>query len=643
MASLQLQTLPTLWNGAPNYIFLKMGTFYNSMYGYINYALGVQVQVHIHTGSNAPSFIAYNFALTAWQYDTLNTPTVIGNDFYTVKVYNVNQLPIAASLTLPVVMGESSTFVDSGSLGLAFGASGSFVGSTTVSYAPGDTVLTIVPTMVTALNAASGSSGFTAAASVDGLSIILTAVTPGAAGNTLQVMDASISTTTGVPPAFYFPITNYSGSFTGFVSLEGGSNGGIQGLPLLTPDPQISTVDVGGTIYFANLGPIIMKYSGPGTLTISSMYAGVKVISKFAGSLIGLGDLPQLLNVVNNSDMVFSWSAANNLDEWSPVTASGNVTGAGFAELADIGDPLKGLIVTNNTAFILRSQGISYSTSLGSGQDPFSFQHVGLADEGEGAQNTALICQYDQTGAFVGNTNVYQISGQITSIGEKIASDLFANLELSTGPLSATSCSIMIGNRIEPIVVFLIGAQLYIYLPQNKTWMQMSFATGLSSNATVLLTSLSSYNTTADVQRKALLSLVTSPSTTGTTSLYALQEGIGFTNQISPNPRVYFPQEELLFGRDVVIDSLYISLNYSVTTQVLVTFFFNGVEFSAITLTAGNTLSQIPVEMQIFPISGAFTAHSPQLEITVGPVGVTYLRFSKIQIYGSWEPNQRPV
>ena len=45
--SLQPQVLPTLWGGLSNYVFLKAGTFYNSKYGYINYALGVFVQVHI--------------------------------------------------------------------------------------------------------------------------------------------------------------------------------------------------------------------------------------------------------------------------------------------------------------------------------------------------------------------------------------------------------------------------------------------------------------------------------------------------------------------------------------------------------------------------------------------------------------------
>ena len=349
------------------------------------------------------------------------------------------------------------------------------------------------------------------------------------------------------------------------------------------------------------------------------------------------------MNVVQDSDMVFSWSAANNLDEWSPVDASGNVTGAGFNQLADIGDALRGLIVTNNTAFILREQGISYSTSLGSGVDPFSFQHVGLADEGEGAQNTALICQYDQTGAFVGNTNVYQISGQISSIGEKIVANLITSLETSDGPLSSVACAVLIGKRISTLVVFLIGSILYVYNPENKTWMQLSYSTGLPSNATFLLSSLSSYNDVNAVQRQAVLGLLTSPATTGTTSLYALQEGVGVVNAISGLTQVTFCQEELLFGRDVVIDAIYFSLNYRVTISALLTFYINGIVFATFNIPSGNTLITNPVEFQVFPISGVFTAHSPQLQVVCQEAGFTQVRISKIQMYGSWEPNQRPV
>ena len=115
--------------------------------------------------------------------------------------------------------------------------------------------------------------------------------------------------------------------------------------------------------------------------------------------------------------MIFAWSATDDLDTWAPLGLDGNVTGAGFAQLADIGDYLTGLIVTNATAFIIRSQGLSYATATGNATSPFNFSHIGLGDEGEGSQITALLAQYDQTGLYVGNSDVYQVANGIYSRG----------------------------------------------------------------------------------------------------------------------------------------------------------------------------------------------------------------------------------
>ena len=47
------------------------------------------------------------------------------------------------------------------------------------------------------------------------------------------------------------------------------------------------------------------------------------------------------------------------------------VTGAGFEELADISDYLSGLIVANNAAWIIRSQGLSYAIATANGEQPY--------------------------------------------------------------------------------------------------------------------------------------------------------------------------------------------------------------------------------------------------------------------------------
>jgi hypothetical protein len=191
------------------------------------------------------------------------------------------------------------------------------------------------------------------------------------------------------------------------------------------------------------------------------MYSGQTVLGKYAGSLIGLGAIPQLGNTLQNKDMIISWTAASKLDEWSPVDATGNVTGAGFTQLADVDDALRGLVVSNSTLFIIRANGVSYGTALGSGSLPFSFQHVSLGAEGEGSSQTNFISQYNETGAYVGNTDIFKVSGSLQAIGEKINSRFFTALNDSDGPASSNISAYEIGKRVNPLYVLLLDTTLY--------------------------------------------------------------------------------------------------------------------------------------------------------------------------------------
>ena len=645
LASLQPLTLPTLFSETTGVTLLKVGNFYNSNTGFLNYALGLTLQAIV----GPPNGIIYTFYMTVWRYVN-QVPTLVGNDTLVIKLFDTKQNPVAATLTLPVLMGQSSNFTDSGSLSLNYGASNVFAGSVSYGYTGGATIASVVAGMVIALNAISASSHFTASASIDGLSIILTATTPGAAGNNLQIADNSSDTTTPTnPPPFFFPT---AGDLVNWTNLSGGADA-ITFSPPQNLGP-VSAAEVGGTLYLANLGPMILKYSGPGKFFISSLYAGVKTLRKFAGSLIGLGNIPQLLNTVQNADMIFSWSAANNLDEWAPVTTSGNVTGAGFEQLADISDSLNGLIVSNNTAFILRQEGVSYATALGSGSLPFNVAHIGLGDEGEGAPDRRLVCQYNETGAFIGNTDVFKVSNGVASIGEKIASNLFNNLATTSGPLGAAACAVNIGARIVPIAAFLIGNIIYVYSPDNNTWMQFSYITPVEfvQAPLVLLDVFTNTLSNTTIQREPLLALVFYGKTQVSPPLFetiafTLEEGM--VNSFSVTPQVTFPQEEMLFGRDVVINSLYFSMNAAASlpnNTCVLSFYFNGVLFATYDLNTvqWNSLSGNPIEVTLYPSSmNVFTTHSPQLQIVANTRNGMEVRFSKIQIYASMEPEQRPV
>jgi hypothetical protein len=57
-----------------------------------------------------------------------------------------------------------------------------------------------------------------------------------------------------------------------------------------------------------------------------------------------------------------------------------------------------------------------------------------------------------------------------------------------------------------------------------------------------------------------------------------------------------------------------------------------------------------PVEFQVFSSSnstaGAVTVHSPQLQISIVPLsdaGSAQIRFTKIAMFASYDPKQRPV
>jgi hypothetical protein len=631
LANWQAFVLPTIWEGN-SATLLAIGTYFDSVQGQLNYALGVSIT----TPLGPPLIWSYKFYLTVWNPQGV----IVDNVVLEPKLWYNNTIMSTASLTIPVLPGEASTFSDTGVLGLNYGASGILSGNVNVSYAPGDTVASKVIALAAAITAASASTHFTATPSADGFSIVLTAVSSGFSANALCVQDDSFSNVISTTPAFYLPISSTDWTF-----LSGG------GAPLQAPPSSFKNVSaafVGGVLYFGNLGPMILKYQALGQFNISTMYSGVTVLRKFAGSLIGLGVIPQLGTFTQNQNMIFAWSSAEDLDEWNPVNSVGNITGADFAELADIGDALRGLVVSNNTAFILRSQGISYATALGSGTDPFQFAHIGLGDVGEGAQDTALVCQYDQTGAYVGNTNIFQISGSISAIGEKIKQLLFALLDdisLNTGSLT---CPIFVGGDIYPIVMFLVGEVTFVYNTNNGTWQTFSFTVPVSGNEVVcgiIADNVANSNLTSF--QPVICYKNVFPNTIAASSF--VEGGLVDIGAV-PYSSCFFAQEEMLFGRDVTVDALYIGLFADVTVDTTVNFFFNGILFSTYILTPAqfNTLSGLPVEIQVFPTTtaGPFTVHSPQLQLQVVRVGIgasAFVRFTKIQWYGSFDAKQRPV
>ena len=713
--------VPVLWGGTAGVILIGCGTFYNSIYGELNYALG-----YIRTAfAGPPSGSTYTFYITSWSI--LNSGTIY-NDTLVIDLYDSVTLAKAASLTLPCIPTSSvAPSVASGATGsitavngaggitaitmtggtgyavgngvqiipsgyvpsdygwvyvTAVGAGGSItavtlapnygIGYTTGSvtagaveassavtlavngshynangYTGSATAASIVSAIATEIT--TGSTVVSATPSVDGTSIIITALTAGVVGNSITVQDLSTAAVSGDPPPFYFPAKTIA-------TLQGGVDATSSTSP--SSFHNVSTTSVGGTVYFANLGPIILKYSGPGLFDISSMYQGVSILSKFAGSLIGVGVVPQLGFETQNQDMIFAWTAAGKLDIWAPVDGSGNVTGAGFEELTDIGEFLSGLIVSNGTAYILRKEGVSYATPTGNGLLPFSVNHIGLGAQGEGTQVPNLVTQYDSVGCYVGNSEIWQIAGSISAIGNKVRQLIFAQIAMQTNPdaqLSATSGAVFIGGDEYPIAVFVIGTVLYIFNTSNGTWTTLSLST-LGPNITRLIgTTLATVFTVPNQGQysQALVGLAIQQTIAGVVQVpqfFTIQEKIPDSNSSSNTFAVTFPQEEILFGRDITIDALYIALQAQLQNNVTLNIYVNGNLYAAYSLLAASftDINANPTELQIFPATGTGinTGHSPQLKLElVNAAGVqnSQARFTKVTMFGSFDITQRPV
>jgi hypothetical protein len=482
----------------------------------------------------------------------------------------------------------------------------------------------------------------TASVDLSSGSLELTALTPGSIGNSITVQDLS-QITGGSIYYYYFPERTPT-------NLTGGNDGLNSGTILSTTLPtQASIATVGGVLYIANIGPFIIKYAHPGVLVLSSTYQGVQVLRKFAGSLIGLGLIPAPGTVVAATSMIITWSATDDLDVWNVLDLSGNVTGAGFAQLADIGDYLSGLIVTGGTAFILRSQGISYATATGNATNPYSFNHLGLGDEGEGAQLAQLSCQYDQLGAFVGNSDIYQISNSITPIGSKIKQLLFQSvLNNSLKFYGSASCSIYLGDEF-PAILFVVGDTVFIFNAPNTTWQTLTIDAVLNAASYISAGVFATLNASllAGVQNQADAIIALGQS--NVYKFYSVYDGVAAATSLNVNSTVSFAVEEVSFARDITIDAIYISLTATLSANVTAVFNINGVFFSQLVLTPDvmNTDSIVPIGFQVFPASGLpFTAPSPQLQITITGISSTIpseVAIIKVAMFGSYDPNQRPV
>ena len=533
---------------------------------------------------------------------------------------------------------QTSTIIqDTGVSQLVFylATTGAAIGVATLTGSGAD----VLTNMAAAINA--GDPAVTASVNITASTLTLTADVAGAAGNAITVQDKSTITGPNLY-YYYFPVRTVT-------NLIGGSDGSLFGTVLSTTLPQHASIaNVGGVLFVGNIGPMIIKYGGPGIFTGSTTYQGVRQLKKFGGSLIGLGVIPAPGAVLTGLDMMFAWSAALNLDVWNPLDLNNNITGAGFNQLADIGDYLSGLVVSNGTAFILRAEGESYATSTGNATSPFNWAHISLGDTGEGAQFPALVCQYGQTGAYVGNSNIYQVSSSISAIGDKIKTALYNVLGgTNVADLSCVTCALYIVDEVV-VVIFAVGNTLFAYNTVNGTWQTLTLkASLLASNTQYLCGVFASANSSIATPKFNQTQPVLCLGEGSGYNFYSLQEGLTNTNSASLAPSVTFPVEEVAFGRDITIDAIYLALYANLADTVALNFSIGGVSFGSLVLTHAEfpSIGTTPIEFAVFP-TGVFTTHSPQLQVTITGASTTHtnlVRFTKLTMFGSYDPSQRPV
>jgi hypothetical protein len=686
VASFQAINMPTLWSGTQGITLLGVGTFFNAYTLaenlQFNYALGYIATPFGEAGVTATGQ-NYTFYMTVWNPSNPTDALTTYNDVLNYSLFDASIPATASSITL----GAIGTGVAGTSYNIVLTVTGpggtntyTVAGASLTSQTPG----AAVTAMVAAITA---DPNVTAAASLDGLSIVLTSIATGSVSNSISVQDTSSTLGGVVAPGFYFPAR--TGSY-----LEGGANVTGAAAPVFLGPASI--VAVGGVLYIGNIGPVILQYSGPETFQISTVYTGVNQLAKFEGALVGLGVIPQLGTVTQDKDMIFVWSATTQLSEWAPETSAGNVTGAGFSQLADIGDALTGLVVSNNTAWVIRQQGLTYVTATGNGTSPYNFANVSLGNRGEGCQLPSLVCQYDAVGMYISNTNVVQLAQSPTPMGDKIKNTIFQFLETLPDPpvsligeptevypylTSSNACGVSIGGTEDVLYAFLLGQEIYFADGTNGSWMKMSYSIptaplyltqaymSVLSNSGLSAIYGFAANAPGFSQGSLCIAEGIYSSTTGTfttPALYTLVEGIAPANSSSPstnNPYVLFPVEEIAYGRDITLDGLYVSIlayvpeggvgiTFTIYGQVLV----NGVSEvqviteTTLTITAAEfpnpiTPTTVPTEFQLFSNQGSFTVRSPQLKYSLvsDSTSTCQIELTKISMFGSFDPNQRPV
>jgi len=515
-----------------------------------------------------------------------------------------------------------------------------------------------------------------------------------------------------VPSAYIVTITPFSGGTDSGQVLY--TNQAIQELTYET---------IGDRLFFSGWPAGYMLQFNNTTKQFGSLttYEGARVLKKMAGHLISVGLIPGLDPNAGNAPVQitdehlwFSWSAEGRYEVWyavfpptaQPPDTPGTVTGAGGEQLIDISDMLTGIIVSNSVVFILRAEGLSYATVQSNASLPFDVSHVDLCKDGQGCPSTALWTQFDQLGFYVGMTNIFMLQQSPQAIGDKIICTLFPLLFNMSNRLTDSPSSIynLIGDpppfkdiyynkvSVEPLTftsnmkentafAISLNSIIFMFSPLDGTWMKLNCdpvlppETSTTTWSILKIISLPLWSTmgyNGSYQTKQALIYGQQLDASGNYHIPVMYNlSPRFYSTTTQSAHVWFPAEEISFGRDITIDALYVLASGAPGLEIDFqidgwqkdqngNFSFISAAFTGKLIFDSSAVPGLYQEYQIFDIAtgGAVTMKAPQLKMNVNPQsswgGYTpivaypvssqpYIKVAKVAMFGSFDPNQRPV
>ena len=624
--------------GWASYVYIGSGSFFaNGQYN--NFAIGYSTARVV----GPPAYTQITYYIWVWAAGTVGAIPLTAT--LPVIQYDLTTPAVTATGIIDVY-GTGATTI--GTVSATIGG----VGPVTVAVNPGDKPFNVAANLEAAINIFGGGMPVTASIDpVNNYQIILTANNPGAAGNAITLATSQTGAN-GIGLYLYNP------------TLTGGVD--ATDVPFGQPINPLSWVAVGETLYLGGNGTMILQYfeeNGIINFSVLTQYLGAINLAKFSGQLIAAGIVPGPGTVIQSPEMVIAWSAPEGqYGIWNPTDTSGNVTGAGFNEESDISDYITGMFITPGSAAILRTQGIDYLTATQNGTVPFDFQHISNSKFGEGCQDSRLVTQYDQTGVFVGNSDVYLYEGSLSPIGAKIKNLLIAASQ-NSAIINRDSTSGIFNAYGEQnvFIFFVVDMNIYVYCLNNKTWMQFNFTQsevqpnflrmdmwGQTASVVSNFQFTNTFVPTLTTQIKILLFPFTS-----TPAFWSLTPYVQDTGLVKATASfVVFPQEEIMFGRDITVDGILASI--AGTPGQVVNFSVSGVGMNDGAVNVLTTEFTLPataspnqyVNYQISFVQEVTTLQNPQLRVDVPlatPGSPSQLSFAKIAWFGSFDPTQRPI